>query len=158
MSDCGNECVNKVMLVGRLGKDPQVFRFGSGGQKVSFSLATSDTWKDKQSGEKHERTEWHNVAIFNESIGKIAEQYLHKGDMIYVEGQIQTRKWEDKSGNGHEMTEVVLQGFNGRLDMLVTKGSSSGGGRSEYTDTRGEGKRDQGGGRVGPQIDDDIPF
>ena len=103
--------VNKVILVGRLGKDPVVRRMGSGDSVVSFGLATSETWRDKATGERKEKTEWHNVVIFNENLGKIAEQYLKKGSTVYVEGALQTRKWTDQSGVEKYTTEVVLQRF-----------------------------------------------
>src|ERR1700738_170388 len=116
--------VNKVILVGNLGKDPDVRRLNSGDQVVSFSVATSETWRDKASGERKERTEWHNVVIFNENLGKVAEQYCKKGAKVYIEGQLQTRKWQDQSGAEKYSTEVVLQGFNSNLTML---GGRSGG-------------------------------
>ena len=110
--------VNKVILIGNLGKDPEVRRLNSGDQVVSFSLATSETWRDKTSGERKERTEWHNVVIFNENLGKIAEQYCKKGSKVYIEGQLQTRKWQDQSGADKYTTEVVLQRFRGELTLL----------------------------------------
>ena len=110
--------VNKAILIGNLGKDPEVRRLNSGDQVVSFSLATSETWRDKTSGERKERTEWHNVVIFNENLGKIAEQYCKKGSKIYIEGQIQTRKWQDQSGADRYTTEIVLQRFRGELTLL----------------------------------------
>ena len=110
--------VNKVILVGNLGKDPDVRRLNSGDQVVSFSVATSETWRDKSSGERKERTEWHNVVIFNENLGKIAEQYCKKGTKVYLEGQLQTRKWQDQSGADRYTTEVVLQRFRGELQLL----------------------------------------
>ena len=110
--------VNKVILVGNLGKDPEVRRLNSGDQVVNFSVATSETWRDKTSGERKERTEWHNVVIFNENLGKVAEQYCKKGTKVYVEGQLQTRKWQDQSGADRYTTEVVLQRFRGELQLL----------------------------------------
>ena len=110
--------VNKVILVGNLGKDPEVRRLNSGDQVVSFSVATSETWRDKTSGERKERTEWHNIVIFNENLGKVAEQYCKKGTKVYLEGQLQTRKWQDQSGNDRYTTEVVLQRFRGELQLL----------------------------------------
>ena len=110
--------VNKVILVGNLGKDPDVRRLNSGDQVVSFSVATSETWRDKTSGERKEKTEWHNVVIFNENLGKVAEQYCKKGTKVYLEGQLQTRKWQDQSGNDRYTTEVVLQRFRGELQLL----------------------------------------
>ena len=110
--------VNKVILVGNLGKDPEVRRLNSGDQVVNFSVATSETWRDKNSGERKERTEWHNVVIFNENLGKVAEQYCKKGTKVYIEGQLQTRKWQDQSGADRYTTEVVLQRFRGELQLL----------------------------------------
>ena len=110
--------VNKVILVGNLGKDPDVRRLNSGDQVVSFPVATSETWRDKTSGERKEKTEWHNVVIFNEPLGKVAEQYCKKGTKVYLEGQLQTRKWQDQSGNDRYTTEVVLQRFRGELQLL----------------------------------------
>ena len=110
--------VNKVILIGNLGKDPEVRRLNSGDQVVSFSVATSETWRDKTSGERKERTEWHNVVIFNENLGKVAEQYCKKGTKVYIEGQLQTRKWQDQSGADKYTTEVVLQRFRGELQLL----------------------------------------
>src|ERR1700721_1328017 len=118
--------VNKVILIGNLGKDPDVRRFNSGDQVVSFSIATSETWRDKSSGERKERTEWHNVVIFNENLGKVAEQYCKKGSKVYLEGPLQTRKWQDQSGQDRYSTEVVLQGFNSQLTMLDRGGSGAG--------------------------------
>ena len=114
--------VNKVILIGNLGKDPEVRRLNSGDQVVSFSLATSETWRDKTSGERKERTEWHNIVIFNENLGKVAEQYCKKGSKIYIEGQLQTRKWQDQSGADKYTTEVVLQRFRGELTLLDSRG------------------------------------
>ncbi len=110
--------VNKVILVGNLGKDPEVRTFQSGGKVCNFSIATSERWKDKQSGEKHERTEWHNVSIFNEGLVGVAEKYLRKGSKVYVEGQLETRKWQDQSGNDRYSTEVVLRPFRSELVLL----------------------------------------
>src|SRR6266576_2602034 len=114
--------VNKVILVGNLGKDPEVRRLNSGAAVVNLRLATSESWRDKASGEKQERTEWHNVVIYNENLGKIAEQYLKKGSKVYVEGQLQTRKWQDQSGQERYTTEVVIQRFRGELTLLDRAG------------------------------------
>jgi single-strand DNA-binding protein len=121
--------VNKVILVGNLGKDPEVRRMQDGRPVVNLSVATSDTWRDKATGERKERTEWHRVVIFSEGLAKVAEQYLKKGSKVYLEGQLQTRKWQDQSGQDKYTTEVVLQGFNSALTMLDTRGGggSSGG-------------------------------
>src|SRR5579862_6318168 len=123
--------VNKVILIGNLGKDPEVRRLNSGDQVVSFPVATSKTWRDKNSGERKERTEWHNVVIFNENLGKVAEQYCKKGTKVYLEGQLQTRKWQDQSGQDKYSTEVVLQGFNSVLTMLDGRGGGGGGALSD---------------------------
>ncbi len=167
--------VNKVILVGNLGKDPETKEFGNGGRVVKFSLATSETWRDKGSGERKEKTEWHNVVIFNEGIGKIASQYLKKGSKVYLEGSLQTRKWQDQSGADKYTTEVVLQNFNSNLTLLDGRegggdrdsGGGYGGGRESGG---GYGGRDSGGGNApakkpafgggsfSDDLDDDVPF
>ncbi len=134
--------VNKVIIVGNLGRDPEVRNFPNGGKVVNLRLATSETWRDKQSGERKERTEWHSVAIFNENLGKIAEQYLKKGSTVYIEGQLETRKWQDQSGADRYTTEIVLRQFNGTLTLL---GGRDGGGSGGGDDDRGR-YEDQGGG------------
>ena len=140
--------VNKVIIVGNLGRDPEVRTFPNGGKVVSLNIATSETWRDKASGERKERTEWHRVAIFNEALGKIAEQYLKKGSTVYIEGQLETRKWQDQSGADRFTTEVVLRQFRGELTLLGGRdGGGSGGGSGGYED-RG-GYEDQGGGSSG---------
>ena len=145
--------VNKVILVGNLGKDPEVRRMTSGDPVVTLSLATSETWRDKASGERKEKTEWHRVVIFNKNLAEVAEKYLRKGSKIYVEGALQTRKWTDKDGQEKYSTEVVLQNFRGELTMLDTKGGEGGGARVSG-----------GGGREAPasfdrsEMDDEIPF
>jgi single-strand DNA-binding protein len=113
--------VNKAIILGRLGADPEVRNFPNGGQVVNLRIATSETWKDKQSGERKERTEWHQIAIFNEPLGKIAEQYLRKGSEVYIEGKIETRKWQDQSGADRYTTEIVLRPFNGELTLIGGK-------------------------------------
>lgn len=128
--------VNKVILVGNLGNDPEVRNLPSGGKVVNLSVATSETWRDKNSGERKERTEWHRVVIFSEGLVRVAEQYLRKGAKVYIEGQLQTRKWQDQSGQDKYSTEIVLQGFNSTLTML---------------DGRGEGGGDSAGGFSGPR-------
>ena len=120
--------VNKVILVGNLGADPDIRRTQDGRPICNLSVATSESWKDRNSGERRERTEWHRVVIFNEGLCRIAEQYLRKGSKIYLEGQLQTRKWQDQSGQDRYSTEVVLQGFNGNLTMLDNRGEGGGGG------------------------------
>lgn len=159
--------INKVILVGNLGKDPEVRRLGSGEPVVNLRIATSESWRDKQSGERRERTEWHSVVIFNEQLAKVAEQYLKKGSKVYVEGQLQTRKWTDNSGQEKYTTEVVLQRYRGELTMLDGR---AGGGGGEIEDRGGGGfGGDEGfSGRKrvaeGPKenfsdsFDDEIPF
>src|SRR4028118_406175 len=127
--------VNKVILVGNLGRDPEVRRLNSGEPVVNLRIATSETWKDKGTGERKEKTEWHSVVIFNENLAKVAEQYLKKGSKVYVEGQLQTRQWEDQSGQKRYSTEVVLQKFRGELQMLDGRG----GGGGEIEDRSGRG-------------------
>jgi single-strand DNA-binding protein len=126
--------VNKVVLVGNLGRDPEVRSLPSGGSVVNLRLATSETWKDKTTGEKKERTEWHSVVIFNENIARVAEAYLRKGSKVYVEGQLQTRKWQDKDGQDKYSTEVVLQRFRGELVLLGGRGGEDSGGYEETSD------------------------
>jgi len=124
--------VNKVILVGRLARDPESRSMSNGGEVVSFALATSESWNDKQSGERKEKAEFHNVVIFNEGIGKIAKQYLRKGSQCYLEGQLQTRKWTDQNGNDKYTTEVVLQKFRGELTLLDSKGDGRGEAKKPY--------------------------
>ena len=139
--------VNKVIIVGNLGRDPEVRSFPNGGKVVNLRIATSETWRDKQSGERKERTEWHSVAIFNEALGKIAEQYLRKGSTVYVEGQLETRKWQDQSGADRYTTEIVLRQFRGELTLLGGRdGGSGGGGGGGYDDRGGYDDGGQGGG------------
>jgi single-strand DNA-binding protein len=172
--------VNKVILVGNLGRDPEVRRLGSGEPVVNLRIATSETWRDKQSGERKERTEWHSVVIFNENLAKVAEQYLKKGSKVYIEGQLQTRKWQDQQGVEKYTTEVVLQRFRGELTILDSRGQ---GGSDEYGAGGGYGDEAGGGGSFGrsnpmgggsrqpavagggsrpssssSHLDDDIPF
>lgn len=157
--------VNKVILVGNLGRDPEVRRLNSGEPVVNLRIATSENWRDKSSGERREKTEWHNVVIFNENLARVAEQYLRKGSKIYVEGQLQTRKWTDQQGQEKYTTEVVLQRFRGELTMLDGKGGGDSGGRS-YEDEDGGFSSRAGARRVseGPKesfsadLDDEIPF
>jgi single-strand DNA-binding protein len=143
--------VNKVILIGNLGADPEIRRTQDGRPIVNLRVATSETWRDKNSGERKERTEWHRVVIFNENICKVAEQYLKKGSKIYLEGQLQTRKWQDQSGQDRYSTEVVLQGFNSQLTMLDRAG---GGGGSGFGSDAGGG----GGGGQRDDMNDEIPF
>jgi single-strand DNA-binding protein len=164
--------VNKVILVGNLGRDPEVRRLNSGAPVVNLRIATSENWRDKNTGERQERTEWHNVVIFNENLAKIAEQYLKKGSKVYVEGQLQTRKWQDQSGQDRYTTEVVLTRFRGELTLLDARGEGGGQagdrssdfGRSSPMESSGGGARRSGGGAGGgggsyaEELDDEIPF
>ena len=159
--------VNKVILIGNLGRDPEVRSFQNGGKVCNLRIATSETWRDRNTGERKERTEWHSVAIFQEGLVKVAEQYLRKGSKVYIEGQLQTRKWQDQSGQDRYSTEVVLQGFNGTLVMLDGRdggGSGGGGYGGGYEDDRGggygggSGGGPQGGGGGRADMDDEIPF
>ena len=158
--------VNKVILIGNLGRDPEVRRMGSGDPVVNFSLATTESWRDKTSGERKDRTEWHNIVIFNENLGKIAEQYCKKGSKVYVEGQLQTREYTDKDGNQRKVTEVVLQRFRGELTLLDGRRDSAGGyesaasndsfGRSSPMEQRRPAAA--GASRSPAPMNDDIPF
>lgn len=168
--------VNKVILVGNLGADPEIRRLNSGEPVVNIRIATSESWRDKNSGERKEKTEWHNVVIFNDNLAKVAEQYLKKGMKVYVEGQLQTRKWQDAQGNDKYTTEVVLQKFRGELQMLDARGGGEGGqvsygggqGRGGGSDfgQSGPGDAGRGGGAAGGNrgggssrdLDDEIPF
>ena len=161
--------VNKVILVGNLGADPEIKAMPSGDKMAKFPVATSENWRDRQSGEKREKTEWHHVVIFNDNLTKVAENYLRKGMKVYIEGSLQTRKWQDQNGQDRYMTEVVLQKFRGELQMLDSKGDG-GGQRGGYDqmDDRSSGSGGGGGGQRkmdGPRedfssdtLDDDIPF
>jgi single-strand DNA-binding protein len=177
--------VNKVIIIGNLGRDPEVRSFQNGGKVVNLRIATSETWRDRNSGERKERTEWHSVAIFSEPLAKIAEQYLRKGSTVYIEGQLETRKWQDQSGQDRYTTEIVLRPFTGNLTLLGGRGDgggSGGGAGGGYEDRGGGGYDDygsQGGGQGGgysgggarsggggaagggasrPDLDDEIPF
>ena len=159
--------VNKVILVGNLGKDPEVRHTQDGKPIVNLSIATSETWRDKSSGERKEKTEWHRVVIFNENLAKVAEQYLKKGSTVYVEGQLQTRKWTDKDGAEKYSTEVVLQNFRGELTMLGGRpgsGDSTGGGYGGGDDFGAsspmERPRSGGGAKqtFARDLDDEVPF
>lgn len=118
--------VNKVILIGNLGRDPEMLSMADGGQLVNLSVATSERWKDRQSGEQRERTEWHRVVIFDEKLVEVASKYLSKGSKIYIEGRLQTRKWKDKSGQDRQTTEIILQRFNSQLTMLDSRSQSGG--------------------------------
>jgi single-strand DNA-binding protein len=169
--------VNKVILIGNLGRDPEVRNFQNGGKVCNLRIATSETWKDRNTGERRERTEWHSVAIFQEGLVRVAEQYLRKGSKVYLEGKLQTRKWQDQSGQDRYTTEIVLQGYDGVLTMLDGRGEGGGGGNyaggsaggygGDYGGDQGGYGNDYGGGsgggsgsaRSAPRdIDDEIPF
>ncbi|MDK3072526.1 single-stranded DNA-binding protein [Sedimentitalea sp. JM2-8] len=162
--------VNKVILIGNLGRDPEVRTFQNGGKVCNLRIATSETWKDRNTGERREKTEWHSVAIFNEGLVRVAEQYLKKGSKVYLEGQLQTRKWQDQSGQDRYSTEVVLQGFGSTLTMLDGRGEGGGGGGYGGDQGGGYGGYDSGpqddryggGGGKSAQssrdMDDEIPF
>jgi single-strand DNA-binding protein len=157
--------VNKVILVGNLGADPEVRQTQDGRPIVNLRVATSDSWRDKTTGERREKTEWHRVVIFNEGLCRVAEQYLKKGSKVYLEGQLQTRKWQDQSGQDRYSTEVVLQGFNSTLTMLDGRQGgggeerqSSGGGDFGRSGPMGGGKSGGGGASFDKELDDEIPF
>ena len=165
--------INKVILIGNLGMDPEVRTFQNGGRVCNLRIATSETWRDKQSGERRERTEWHSVAIYNEPLAKLAEQYLRKGSKVYLEGQLETRKWQDQSGQDRYTTEVVLRPYKGELTFLDGRdggggggGGYGGGGRDDFGGGgggggdmgRGGGSGGGMGGGMGGGLDDDIPF
>jgi single-strand DNA-binding protein len=152
--------LNKVQIIGNLGRDPEVRSFQNGGKVCNLNIATSETWKDKNTGERKEKTEWHSVAIFQEGLVRIAEQYLKKGSTVYIEGKLQTRKWQDQSGADKYSTEIVLQGYDGVLTMLG--GKADGGGQSGDQGGYGSGGQPSGGGGYGDAGDDvdadSIPF
>ncbi len=155
--------VNKVILIGNLGADPEVRSFPSGGRVCNLRLATSETWKDRDSGERRERTEWHRVTIYSDPLIRVAEQYLHKGSKIYVEGQLETRKWQDQSGQDRYSTEVVLRPYRSELTMLDSRGEGGGGGSQGggFDDRGGAGGGAAGDGAAGDGsngTDDEIPF
>ena len=173
--------VNKVILIGNLGRDPEVRTFQNGGKVCNLRIATSENWRDKATGERRDRTEWHSVAIFNENLAKIAEQYLRKGSKVYVEGQLETRKWQDQSGQERYTTEIVLRPFRGELTLLDGRDGGGGGGQGGGYDEGaggggygggsggygggsggfggGGGSGGSGGGGGGRgDLDDDIPF
>ncbi|MCA1444090.1 single-stranded DNA-binding protein [Ensifer sp. IC4062] len=172
--------VNKVILIGNVGADPEIRRTQDGRPIANLRIATSENWRDRNSGERREKTEWHNVVVFNEGLCKVVEQYVKKGAKLYVEGQLQTRKWQDQNGNDRYTTEVVLQGFNSTLTMLDGRGEGGGAGASRgggndygggfgggYEDYdqprqssggRSGGQGSQSGGNFSRDLDDDIPF
>ncbi len=164
--------VNKVIIIGNLGRDPEVRSFPNGGKVCNLRIATSETWRDKQSGERKEKTEWHSVAIFSEPLVRIAEQYLKKGSKVYIEGQLETRKWQDQSGADRYATEVVLRPYRGELTLLDSRDGGGGGGGGgggydsgppsggDYGGGYGGGSSGGGGGGAGRRtdLDDEIPF
>jgi len=154
--------VNKVILVGNLGRDPEVRQTQDGKPIVNLSLATSENWRDRSTGERRERTEWHRVVIFNERLADVAQKFLRKGSKVYLEGQLQTRKWQDQSGQDRYSTEVVLGQFRGELTMLDSRGEGGGGG-GDYGGMGGQSGGDTGGfsqepATGGADLDDEIPF
>ena len=149
--------VNKVILVGNLGADPEIRQTKDGRPIANLSIATSESWKDRNTGERRDKTEWHRVVIFSEGLAKIAQNYLKKGAKVYIEGQLQTRKWQDQNGQDRYSTEVVLQGFNATLTMLDSRGGGGGGGGGMQSDNDFGGGAPQGGGQSF-ELDDDIPF
>lgn len=163
--------VNKVILIGNLGADPEIKRTQDGRPIANLSIATSDSWKDKNTGERREKTEWHRVVVFNEGLCRVIENYVKKGSKVYIEGQLQTRKWQDNEGKDRWSTEVVLQNYNGVLTMLDGRGDNQGGGGQmgggydqgggSFGQSGPSGGGNQGGGFGGPSggdIDDEIPF
>ena len=168
--------VNKVILVGNLGADPEIRRTQDGKPIANLRVATSESWRDRNSGESRERTEWHRVVIFNEGLAGVAEKYLRKGSKVYLEGKLQTRKWQDQSGNDRYSTDVVLQGFDAKMEMLDGKpgggqgggsndgwgggqgGGSSGGSNDSWGQSGGGSGGGQGGGAFDSDLDDDVPF
>ena len=170
--------VNKVILVGNLGQDPEVRNFPNGGKVANLRIATSESWKDRNSGERRERTEWHTVAIYSEPLVRVAEQFLRKGSKVYVEGQLETRKWQDQQGNDRYSTEIALRPFRSELHMLDGRGGAGGGAGGSSGGNFGGGGRDydnsgydgggyggqssggqsSGGGSSRPDFDDEIPF
>ncbi|MEM7661596.1 MAG: single-stranded DNA-binding protein [Pseudomonadota bacterium] len=159
--------VNKVILVGNVGQDPEVRQFQNGGQVCNLSIATSENWKDKNTGERREKTEWHRVAVFNEGLIRVIQSYVKKGSKLYIEGQLETRKWQDQNGQDRYTTEVVLRNYSGQLTMLDSRNSEGGRMGGGYNqDSVAYGNQGQGGARAmeGPaqdfsqELDDEIPF
>lgn len=151
--------LNRVTLIGNVGKDPEARSFQNGGKVVNFSVATAETWKDKNSGEKREKTEWHNVAVFQDGLSSVAEQYIRKGSKVLVEGKLQTRKWQDQSGNDRFTTEIVLQGPDARIILLGEKGAgSTSSHRVEGADNRTAQQALNETRSIVDDLDDDVPF
>lgn len=159
--------VNKVILVGNLGRDPEIRTMQNGARVANLSIATGESWKDKNTGERREKTEWHRVVIFNDGLVKVVKNYVHKGSKLYIEGALQTRKWTGQDGQDKYTTEVVLQGFNGNLTMLDSKGGSAGGYQDNASSNQqaapafGQvpgGQQSQAAAAPAPELDDEIPF
>lgn len=160
--------INKVILVGNVGNDPEIKTMQSGDRVANLSLATSESWKDKVSGERKEKTEWHRIVVFNQNLVNVVENYIKKGSKLYVEGQLETRKWTDKEGNDKYTTEIVLKAFRGEITMLDSKGSGSGAssggfassGQSDYSEGFAQPKSSGGGKKSAPvdEMEDEIPF
>ena len=155
--------VNKVILVGNLGRDPEIRTFQNGGKVCNFSIATSENWKDRTTGERQERTQWHNIAIFSEPLSNIAEQYLRKGSKVYIEGQLETRKWQDQSGSDRYSTEVVLRPYRGELTILDSRSSSlEQGAGNQYSEEFDKPEKNDGFGAnessTANDLEDEIPF
>lgn len=150
--------LNKVQLIGNLGADPEIRSFQNGGRVANLRIATSESWKDKATGEKKEKTEWHTVAIFTDGLVGVAERYLKKGSKVYVEGQLQTRKWQDKDGNDRYSTEIVLQGYGASLVMLDGMGNGQQGGSQQSNAAQEKHSQQKANGYRNDDIDDDIPF
>jgi single-strand DNA-binding protein len=154
--------VNKVILIGNVGQDPEIRQFQNGGQVASFTLATSETWKDKATGERKEKTEWHRISILSEGLVRVVQNYVKKGSKLYIEGQLETRKWQDKDGQDKYTTEVVLRGFGSTLTMLDSAGDRGGGARSSGNDfgsQQGSARKMSGPSESFSQdLDDEIPF
>ena len=150
--------MNKVQLIGRLGADPEVRTFQNGGRVCNFSLATSERWKDKQSGERMERTEWHRIAIFSDPLVDVARNYLFKGSQVYIEGQIETRKWQDQHGNDRWSTEIVLRPYRSSIELLGSKGDNAGSDRAEGHRAQNTEHAAPPQGSASADLDDEIPF
>ncbi len=153
--------VNKVILIGNLGKDPEVRTFQSGDKVVNFSIATSESWKDRATGERKEKTEWHNISVYNKGLVTVCENYLKKGSKVYIEGQLETRKWQDQNGNDRYTTEVALRPFRSELTMLDGRSGSGAGGGDFGGSSYGGGQQQQAANAPAPamdDMDDEIPF
>lgn len=148
--------INICILLGNVGRDPEIRTLNSGDKVANFSIATSESWRDKQTGERKEKTEWHNISVFNQNIVKVVEQYVKKGSKVGIQGKITTRKWQDKDGNDRYTTEIVIENFNGRLTL--EGGKSDGDGEAKERPAQSSAPKGGGGGSLASQLDDDIPF